>query len=216
MMSDKKKQYILWFVAMIPLVITLVFFERLPDKIPMHWNTAGEVDRVSDKLPGAFILPGITLAIPLMMTLLPKIDPKRRNYSAFKTAYYWLHLCFAVVFGCISIYVLLVSLGYNVVRVDTAIKFLIGVMITVFGNLMPKLKHNYFVGIKTPWTLANENVWFETHRLAGRLWFAAGLIMILLSFIPGQLTAVLYLACAVFSGAIPMVYSYVRYKKYSS
>lgn len=214
-MNEKNKHILLWVLAVVPLIVTILYYDKLPEKIPMHWNTLGEVDRMDNKFPGAFIMPVLVLAIPLMMAFLPKIDPRRANYTAFKGAYYWFQLCFVVLFGSMSIFVLMVSLGYNIIRVDTFVKLVVGIMITVFGNLMPKLKNNYFAGIRTPWTLANEEVWFSTHRLAGKMWFAAGIVMIALSFIPGQVTAILYFSTIILAAFIPVVYSYFRFRKVS-
>ena len=96
---------------------------------------------------------------------------------------------FVVLMGALHLMTLSAAIGYEFIKVDNGVKLIIAVLFTVIGNLMPKFKHNYFIGIKTPWTLASEEVWFATHRLGGKLWFYGGLIMIIFSFIPGAVVS---------------------------
>lgn len=212
-MQTRNKQIILWFIAVIPFILTIIFYKDIPEKIPMHWNIAGEIDRYGDKLPNAFLMPGIALAIPVLMTLLPRLDPKKANYTYFSGAYYWIQLCFVLVFGVMSMFILFNTLGFTMFKVDFGIKLMIGIMFAVFGNLMPKLKHNYFVGVRTPWTLANEDVWYATHRLSGKVWFVVGVAMTIIAFLPGQLTTILYLVAIIPAALVPTVYSYLVYRK---
>ncbi|HEY9061387.1 MAG TPA: SdpI family protein [Pseudobacteroides sp.] len=215
MKIEKWKIIIIWVLALIPMILTIVFYEKLPQKIPMHWNMEGQVDRMSDKFPGAFILPLIILAMPVLMGVLPRIDPKRANYKLFGNSYYAIRLCTVVVLVCINLYMLFTSLGYSMFRMDTFIKIMVGVLIAVLGNVMPKLKQNYFAGIKTPWTLASEEVWFAVHRITGMLWFAAGILMVILGLIPGIVPVIAYIAIIPVIGIYPIVYSYFVFKRLS-
>lgn len=215
MKMEKWKIIIIWVLALIPMILTIVFYEKLPQKIPMHWNMEGKIDRMGDKFPGAFILPLIILAMPVLMGVLPKIDPKRANYKLFGNSYYAIKLYTILILVCINLFILFTSLGFSVLRMDTFIKIMVGVLIAVLGNVMPKLKQNYFAGIKTPWTLASEEVWFAVHRIAGIMWFAAGVLMIILGFIPGAVSAMIYIAIIPVVAIYPIVYSYFAYKKLS-
>ncbi|MCR4436115.1 MAG: SdpI family protein [Clostridiales bacterium] len=217
-MKDSKKNnkvriWILWGLAAVPMLMSAAVYPFLPDEIPLHWNALGQVDRIGAKFPGAFILPAICLLLPLLMGILPRLDPRRENYEKFSGAYYWMRVCFVVVFGIINAVVLLICLGLASIPVDYIVKLLVGIMIMVIGNLMPKVKHNYFVGIKTPWTINSEDIWFATHRHGGMVWFAAGLAMSVLAFIPGTASAYAYFGVIIFAAFEPMVYSYLSYVK---
>lgn len=212
MNNMKTKKIFLWALACLPLLMTIAVYPMLPDRIPLHWNMAGEIDRMGDKFPGALLLPAVCLLIPGLMSVLPKLDPRSENYSKFTGAYYWIRVCLVGIFNVITALVLMVSLGVNV-PVDFVVKLLVGLLIMVIGNLMPKIKNNYFVGIRTPWTLNSENVWFATHRHGGMVWFGAGAIMSVLAFIPGSISGYIYFGVIFLAALEPMVYSYILHNR---
>ncbi len=213
-MENSRTKYILLYVlAALPLIVTLFVFNKLPDRIPMHWDVNGNVNGYGDKIPFAFILPLIPLATPAFMSLMARIDPRKANYSVFMGSYYIVQLLLVLIFVSLNFITISVALGYAVVKVDTFIKLIIGLLITVIGNLMPKFKHNYFVGIKTPWTLASEEVWFKTHRIGGMLWFFGGILMMALAFVPGRISAVLYIAIVLATSLVSLVYSYIEFSR---
>ncbi|WDC84671.1 SdpI family protein [Caloramator sp. mosi_1] len=114
----------------------------------------------------------------LMFLVLPNLDPKKDNYTKFKSAYniirYFIHTLFII----IQIIILVAALGYKV-QVDFVMTMAVSIMFILFGNVMGKIKHNYFVGIRTPWTLADERVWVRTHRFAAPFWVMSGFIIFL-------------------------------------
>lgn len=213
MKTTKLKYFILYLLALIPLVLTIIFYNKLPEQIPMHWDIHGNIDRYDNKFPNAYILPLFALIMPLFMELMSKIDPKKKNYANFKNSFYIMQLIIVLVFGSLNILTLLVSLGYDFISVDLFVKIAIALMFVVMGNIMPKLKHNYFIGVRTPWTLASEEVWFKTHRFSGINWFIGGLIMLALSFIPGTIAATLYFITILISSLASVIYSYVIFAK---
>ena len=154
MKNEKKAMKLMWVLAVLPLLLTLVVFKRLPDQVPMHWNIHGEVDSWYPKFPGAFLLPLFGVGITAIISILPKIDPKRENYEKFRSQYTIIRLILVAFFGIMQVMIIAISLGTTFISVDTIIKLLIGLLFIVLGNLMPKIKHNYFIGIRTPWTIA--------------------------------------------------------------
>ena len=154
--------------------------------------------------------------IVLLMDALPKLDPKRENYDKFKPQYRFLKIFLLLFFAVVQFIVLGISLGADFIRVDLIIKLMVGIMLIVIGNLMPKLKNNYFVGIKTPWTLASESVWLKTHRHGGFVWFVTGLLLVILAFIPGSISAALYFSLIMVAAFEPIIYSYLCFKKETS
>lgn len=212
MKNSKTKYIILYLITLIPVIMTVILYSRLPDQIPTHWNIQGQVNKYGDR-NSSFLTAAIPFIIVLLMQVVPKIDPKKRNYASFEGAYYNFQLMLAVVMGGIHMLALITALGYEFIKVDTGIKLLLAVMFTIIGNMMPKFKHNYFIGIRTPWTLANENVWFATHRLGGKLWFYGGLLMIIFSFVPGPISGAVYFTVIMGTTFFMVLYSYLVFRK---
>jgi len=212
MKNSKMKYVILYIIALIPIIVTIIFYNKLPDQYPIHWNIQGQVDNYGGR-SSSLMTASVPLIIILLMQVLPLIDPKKRNYENFKGSYYNFQLMFAILMGALHLLTLSAAIGYEFIKVDSGVKLLIAVLFTVIGNLMPKFKHNYFIGIKTPWTLASEEVWFATHRLGGKLWFYGGLIMIVFSFIPGTVSAGIYFAVIMGSSIYMLLYSYLIFRK---
>ena len=207
-----KKQVLLWIVAAVPLIMTAAVNPRLPEIIPIHWNIKGEVDGTAARFPGAFLLPAISLGVVALMLFIPRMDPRRENYKKFGGAYYWFMVALAGFFAVMDATILLISLGADL-RVDYIMKLLVGVLTIIIGLIMPRLEHNYFIGIRTPWTYNSEKVWRATHRHGGRIWPAAGLAMCVLSFIPGAISAYVYFVLIAAAAIEPAVYSYIKYNK---
>lgn len=175
------KDFLLFLVIVGLFISSIVLYPYLPETLPIHWNAQGEVDGYTSKFSGAFLLPFITLGLYVFLLFLPKIDPRHENYAKFSGAYdifKWITILFmAVIHGV----VLATGLGYTP-NVLFIIKIATGIMFMLIGNYMGKMRHNYFVGIRTPWTLANEKVWNKTHRFAGPLWVLSGLCFIIAAF----------------------------------
>jgi len=212
MKNNKLKYIILYIITLIPVIVTVLLYNKLPDRFPIHWDIQGKVNNYGDR-SSSLLTAAIPFILVLLMQVIPKIDPKKRNYASFEGSYYNFQLLFAVVMGGIHLLALSSALGSEFIRVDSGVKLLIAVMFTVIGNMMPKFKHNYFIGIRTPWTLASEEVWFATHRMGGKLWFYGGLIMIIFSFIPGPISGGVYFTVILGTTLFMLLYSYFVYRK---
>jgi uncharacterized membrane protein len=218
MMSDGMKENMRK-VAVLGGVLTLVNFiagflayPRLPEKVPTHWNFSGEVDGWGSAWQGAFMMPLLMAGILILMMVLPKIDPKRRNYDQMKKAYPAIVLVVMIFFTVLYLATLGTALGY-IGGFTSLIQFGVGALFIFLGNYMGKLKHNYFMGIKTPWTLANEEVWYRTHRMAGPFWVAGGLLFMVSGFLPASYMSTVIIVAVFGLAAIPAGYSYVIYKR---
>jgi len=137
-----------------------------PDRIPAHWNLAGQVDRYGGRFEGLLAIPLLALAIYLMMIFLPRLDPHRANYAAFGRAYATLRLLILVVLAGICALTHLWIRGVHV-RIELWVPLIGGALFVAVGNLLGRVRPNWFVGIRTPWTLSSEAAWTGTHR-AGR------------------------------------------------
>ncbi len=188
-------------------------YPHLPDMVPSHWNIKGQVDGYSSKFWGGFGIPLLMAGIYLLMTVLPKLDPRRENYSRFRGAYSLMKLLFAAFFAWLYAVILFNSLGLQF-PVDRAVIPAVGLLFMVIGNVMGQFRHNYFVGIKTPWTLASQEVWQKTHRLGSRVWVVSGMAMAISGFIlGGQKGFPVFAAALGASIIVPVVYSWILYKK---
>lgn len=202
----------IWLIIIIiaTFISAVSFYGKLPNVIPVHWGINGNIDGYGSKNT-IFLMPVLNIVIYAILLAIPIIDPKRGNYGKFKNAYRVIRSVIIIFFTVVYAAILTASLGYKV-RVDFIITLSISILFIVIGSFMDKIKHNYFVGIRTPWTLANEDVWTKTHRLGGRLFVAAGIISMIGSFIGGFWSFALMMASVLIAALIPAVYSFVIYK----
>jgi len=203
-----RRDWLLWLMMIGMFVFAFWIYPRLPAMVPGHWNLQGEIDRYYPKTFGAFFAPLLTVGLYLLMLFLPLIDPRRDNYERFAGAYTFMRwglvIFLAIIYG-ISI---MAALGYGL-DVALLIKGLVAILFIVIGNFMGQFRHNYFVGIKTPWTLANEEVWRRTHRLSGRIWVVCGLACLAVSPIESPWGAGVFFAALMIMVVVPIVYSYI-------
>jgi uncharacterized membrane protein len=204
-----------WYILLLilaTLLIGLYFYPQLPDKVPSHWNMKGQVDGWSGKAFAVWFFPLLNFGLYIMFFFLPRIDPRRENYSNFTGPYKIIRIALHVFFAVIYLVSLTVALGFAV-KVDFFVKISVALLFILLGNYMGKFQPNYFVGIKTPWTLANEEVWRKTHRFAAPLWVALGTLDILLSFFQTTWAAVLLFSSFMIMAFVPMLYSYLIFQK---
>ncbi|UZJ78406.1 SdpI family protein [Fictibacillus sp. KU28468] len=163
----------------------LVFYSKLPAELPIHWNAKGEINGYSSKLGAMLTNLGIMILMYLLIQFLPKIDPKKENYKSFSRSYSMINSSLFIFFFLINLMVILIGLGYEL-PMNSFMPLILGGLFIVLGNYMQQVKPNYFVGIKTPWTLADENVWRQTHRFSSKVFVAAGIIVLLSLFAPSD------------------------------
>jgi uncharacterized membrane protein len=190
----------------------LGIYARLPQRIPSHWNLQGEVDGWMDKPWGPFMQPAIATLMLGLLWLLPRIDPRRANVERFAEDRRLLINLIILFMAVVQAATFAHALGWPV-QVDRVILASIGLLFVGLGNYLPRIRSNWFMGIRTPWTMDNERVWRATHRVGGRTFVAAGLVMALAALLPEPLrewTAGAAIAVAV---AVPLVYSYVAYRR---
>jgi uncharacterized membrane protein len=182
-------------------------WNRLPDEVPFHWNAAGEVDGWASKAVAVFVPSAAMLALQWLCMLVTSTDPKKQNHpEKVKVLVLWL---IPIITVFISALMYVSALGVSV-RVETLMPILLGLVFVAIGNYMPKCKQNYTIGIKIPWTLASEENWNRTHRLAGWVWVGGGVVMLLSGFLG---IFWLTLAPAIIMVAVPLIYSYILHQK---
>ena len=209
-MEKFKKEIPFIAVALLPFVYLAYIWNELPKEVPMHWNASGEIDRWGDKselFMMLFMLTGITYFVFL---IIPYIDPKQKLQNMGNKLNN-LRLILALFMSALAIYIL-----YSVQQKTSnpvLIFPLVGLLFAFLGNYFKTIKPNYFIGIRTPWTLENEEVWKKTHLIGGKLWFVGGLLMALTFVLPNEIQIYTFLAIAAVITIVPIVYSYLEFKK---
>lgn len=209
-MEKFKKEIPFLAIALIPFVYLIYIWNRLPEKVPMHWNGAGEIDRYGDKkelLVMLFMLVGITYFVFL---IIPSIDPKQKLQNMGNKLNN-LRMILTLFMSGLAVFIL-----YSVLQKSSNPGFvfaIIGLLFAFLGNYFKTIKPNYFIGIRTPWTLENEEVWKKTHELGGKLWFVGGLLMALTFVLPNEIQLYTFLGITAVISIVPIVYSYLEFKK---
>ena len=192
-------------LTVVSLLLSLTVFSSLPEQIPAHWNVHGTVDRFAPKLT-VFIFPGIIFLITILFQFMRRTDPNSDNYDKFQREYHRYTFVIGLVFFAVQIMTIAAAF-----RMDFNVNLIfclgIGSLFIFIGNLLPKTKHNYFIGIRTPWTLADEQNWFRTHRLAGKIWVLGGLIVALTALAPESFQVPVFLTILAVMVVTPFVYS---------
>jgi uncharacterized membrane protein len=199
-------------LAAIPIVVSFIMYDKLPDRLAVHFGVTGHPNRYQEKVSFLILSSLVILGLPILLKVLSFIDPKRENYEKFRTAFDLFRVILTLFLSAIFGFTLAYNLGYPI----NAQKFVligIGVMFVVFGNYMGQIRFNYFIGIRTPWTLANETVWSRTHRFAGPIWALMGLIAILCAFLPGNVAVWVFGAILAIGSISPIVYSFILYRR---
>jgi len=164
-----------WLLLTVSFALAAASWSSAPERIPVHWGLDGRVDRYGGKLEGLLLLPLLSLVLYLVMLWLPRLDPGRANYEAFSSAYATVRLAvLAVLTGAYGVVQLWVH--GRAVSLATWVPFLLGAMLVVLGSVLGKLRPNWFVGIRTPWTLSSKQAWTRTHRAGGWLFIVVGVL----------------------------------------
>lgn len=194
-------------VILLPILAGLILWEQLPEKMPIHWNAAGEIDSWAGKPFAIFGLPLILLAFQWVCVLATLADPKRGNHGEkILQLVFWIIPVLSVLVFTVTY---LAAMGTEV-RMERIMPVFMGLLFVIIGNYLPKCKQNYTIGIKIPWTLNNQENWNKTHRFAGKIWVVCGCVMILASFFGG---VVVFFCAALVMVLVPFVYSYLLHRK---
>jgi uncharacterized membrane protein len=191
----------------------LALWNRLPDPMASHWNVNDQVDGYTSRFWGVFLVPLMTLGMLLLFLVIPNIDPLKANIAQFREAFN-LFITLIVVF-MIYVYILSLrwNLGYTDLGMSQAMLPAMGILFIFVGYLLRKAKRNFFIGIRTPWTLSSDRVWDETHRLGAVLFMISGVLAIIGSFFGGNTAFWMLFIPIIGSTLITLVYSYVLYQR---
>ena len=212
-MKSRRSIALLWVFSVVPVIILIVVYQKLPERVPVNFGFDGTVNAYGDRAT-LWMMAGLGPLMALLFQFLPRIDPKRQNYAKFQRYYdqfaIFMELFLLAVFGM----VVTETLRPGTVSIGRAVTALISIMLVLLGNMMGKIKHNYFFGIRTPWTLADPDVWTRTHSLGGKLWFALGVVLLPCSLLlPERGFFAVLLAGLLGSTVLVVVLSYLWYRQ---
>ena len=207
----KKSYLVIIILILISFGLGIYFYPQMPDKMASHWNIKGEADGYMSKFWGLFLMPIILLGLFLLFILIPKIDPLKENIAKFRKYFDG----FIVLIMVFLFYIYLLSIAWNLgKRFDMGQMMVpaLGILFYYCGILTENAKRNWFIGIRTPWTLSSESVWDKTHKIGGKLFKIAGLIAFLGIFFPNY--AFYFILVPVLLAAFyTITYSYFDYQK---
>jgi len=197
-------------ITLLPMLIGLILWNRLPELLTTHWGFDGQADGWHGRGMAVFVLPLILLLLHWLCIFVTSKDPKNKNFEGKA-----LNLTFWLI-PVISNYVfaLIYSTAFGKNWNHHSILFILfGVLFMVIGNYLPKTRQNYTMGIKVPWALNNEENWNATHRFGGKVWVIGGVIFLFASLLPEELTPFVLLILVLILALVPTLYSYLYYKK---
>jgi uncharacterized membrane protein len=212
-MSTRTTTIIVLLMILGATVAGLLLWNQLPDPMASHWNINDQVDGYMSRFWGVFMVPLITLGMFLLFLLIPSIDPLRANIAQFRGAFN-LFIVFIVTF-MVYLYGLTLAwnLGYTDFRMSGAMLPAIGLLFIFIGFMMRQAKRNFFIGIRTPWTLSSDMVWDETHRLGAVLFMISGALAFVGGLFGGTTAFWMMFAPLMGSTLFLLVYSYVLYQR---
>lgn len=207
----RKSSMIILICSVVSMLAVLFLLRGLDDQLPIHWNSAGEIDGFGSKyLYLLFCL--VPILILGLADILPKIDPKKKNYRRHERGYRIIMDAIAAAF-LIVMWISFAAAAGMKVDVKFLISLMLGVLFICIGNYMPVLKDNYFCGIRTPWTLADSTVWRKTHRLGGVIFILMGIAVVIGGLVKGSISEWIVVVPLLGGILITYFYSYFCYKK---
>lgn len=204
-----------WFglvIAALAVVMSIWAYPQLPPTVATHWSLNGTPDGFSSRWWAVAIVPIVLVFMTVVFNVLPKIDPRHENYVKFLSSY-WLIANAVIVFLLVAHGLIIAAgLGFSI-KIDRLMPLGIGLLFVFLGNFLTRVEPNWFVGIRTPWTLSSDTVWRRTHRTGGWVFVIGGLVLASTALLPRAAFLPLLIATIVIMPAIPIVQSYVLWKR---
>ena len=198
-------------LVIISFALSAFLYPQLPAQLATHWNAVGDVDGHMPKVVGLFLLPVIVASVIPLLVLLPQIDPMKANVDLFRVDYHR----FIAAFTLFILYMHSLTLIYNIGWKFNMIQFMspaLGILFFVTGGLLAKSKRNWFIGIRTPWTLSDDTTWDNTHKIGAKMFKACGVTAAAGALMP-QYAIILILVPILATTAYTVIYSYLEYRK---
>ena len=208
--KNKQKLLISSIIILLPIIVGLITWNSLPQQMAVHWDANGVPNGWRSRSFSVFAIPLFMLAVHWICIIGTSLDPKNKNQTLKVFGLiFWICPIVSLFVGTI-IYATAFGMDFGV---NTIGNLFVGLIFVAVGNYLPKCKQNYTIGIKIVWTLDNEENWNATHRFGGKVWVIGGLLIMLCAFLPKAVTSYALVALAVLMVLIPVVYSYLYYRR---
>lgn len=211
-MSTRNTSIIVLILITISIVAGVLLWNQLPDQMASHWNANDQVDGYMPKFWGVFMMPLIVLGMYVLFLVIPGIDPLKANIAQFRGAFNLFIVLISVFMLYIHGLTLAWSLGHQNFKMSAAMLPFMGVLFIFIGYMLRQAKRNFFIGIRTPWTLSSDTVWEKTHQLGSILFMVSGVLAIIGSFLGGELAFWLFFVPLMGSALFLVIYSYILYR----
>jgi len=211
-MNTKTTSIIALGMIVIAIMAGVFLWNQLPEQMASHWNANDEVDGTMPKFWGVFLMPIVTLGMFALFIFIPNMDPLKANIVEFRETFNLFIVFFVMFMLYVHILTLIWSLGYNNFKMSTALLPIIGLMFIFIGYMLRKARRNFFIGIRTPWTLSSDTVWSKTHQLGSILFMLSGVFAMIGGFFGGMLAFWLMFVPLIGSTLFLVAYSYVLYR----
>lgn len=208
--NNKWKLIISCVLILVPVAAGLILWDKLPPEMPVHWGVSGEVDGYESKGFVVFGMPAILLAMHLFLIFITGLDKKSRAQSKKVFWLIFMIVPFVSLYAMGMMYLWALGVTFDVGTISLA---LVGILIAVIGNYLPKCKQNYYIGVRLPWTLDSEANWNATHRFSGKIWVVGGIAMVFAGLLPGIAKVVGFIVALCVLIIVPCVYSYLYSRK---
>ncbi|HRX44330.1 MAG TPA: SdpI family protein [Candidatus Dojkabacteria bacterium] len=206
-----KNNIIPFFTIFVSIFTSFLFYNELPVKMASHWNAQGIVDGYSSRVFNVLFFPLLEIFLFLLLTYVPKLDPKKKNIKLFESNYSLFISIMMIFMYLVQLQVFLWNIDIKV-PIETSMPILMGILFIFVAHLIQSAKQNYTIGIRTPWTLASEKVWDKTHALGAKLFRVGGILTILSSLIP-KYSFISIFAFILAPSIYLFIYSYLEFKK---
>jgi uncharacterized membrane protein len=215
MKISARTEWPLWTLIAAMFLASAVAWPMVPERFPMHFNLHGQVDHWGTRSEAPvplLILPATGALIYVLMLFLPTIDPGRANYDRFRTVYWVIRSLVLGHFAVLHVTVLLITLGYTVDIARIAL-LSAGILLLVLGSILGKIRPNWFVGVRTPWTLSSKLSWTHSQRAGGWTFLAWGLLAFAAAFLPAPWNIAVFLGAIILGSVALVVYSYLVWRR---
>jgi uncharacterized membrane protein len=196
----------------VSVIASVVAYPSMAERVPTHWNMQGEVDGWSSRFVVAWVIPLVMATMLVIFRILPHIDPRRANYEKFRGAYDAIVITIMVFMTGLHM-LLLASATGSEVPIARVIPAAVGAFFMVLGVLLPRAHPNWFIGIRTPWTMTSDVAWERTHRLGGTLFLLSGVLTVLASVVTPRQAAWVLIVSASVTGVTVIAYSFVVWRR---
>ncbi|MFH2100729.1 MAG: SdpI family protein [Candidatus Micrarchaeota archaeon] len=207
----RRNEILILLFALLFLAIGAYFYPQMPDRMADHWNAQGEANGYTDTFWGVFLVPLMAIAITLMLLAVPRIDPLKKNIEKFRGHYEGFMFVFLLYMLAVYLQIILWNMG-NEISFNITMPIGIGLLFIYLGFLFDKIKKNWFIGIRTPWTLSSDRVWEKTHKLGAALFKLSGMIALMGIFVPEYYIWMIIVPIIASSIGLSL-YSYFEYRK---